>query len=108
MLTITPPPPLAQDGQHSLGNRQQPDHVGVELTPNHLHRRDLQGAIGPKAGIVDQHIDPAEALQRRADRRCHGGLVGDIQAGDQHRSGQASSWACSGLRMLATTFHPCW
>ena len=66
-------------GQHGLDRVDHAEVVGVE------ERADLgvlalldRGEVAV-AGVVDQHVDPAEGLLGRGDRARDLGLVGDVE-----------------------------
>ena len=79
-----PVPVGAEMRQQGLGDLQEADDVSVELAPDLVHRKRFQGAVGAVAGVVHQHVDPAEP----ADAGIHGGGdgrgIGHVQPRHQH------------------------
>ena len=53
-------------------------HVDAEHQVEALHRRRQRAGQADRAGVVDQDVDAAEALDRRRDRRRHRGFVADV------------------------------
>ncbi len=47
------------------------------------------GALGADAGVVDQHVEPAELAHDLLDRRADRGVVGDVGAHAEHAVGHA-------------------
>ena len=69
--------------QHRAGDVEQAEHVGgIELL-GLLCARFLDRAQQAVAGIVDQHIDPAERLDGGADGLMCLGFLGDVQLDGQ-------------------------
>jgi len=77
--------PGAHARQHRLGHGDEPEHIGLEHGPDFGVLALLDGGEIAVAGIVHQHVDPAEAsLGLAHDGRHLAGHV-DVQRGDQRR-----------------------
>ena len=87
MFTIAPPPRSIIDGADSFDRC----HTAVTLI-SIASRKRSSGSLGDghrfaDAGVVDQHVDPAEVIERRRDEMLAGSIVGDVR-GDGERTGQ--------------------
>ena len=70
---------LAHLSQHELGQRDEPEHVRLELPAHRVQPDLLDRAALAVAGVVDQHAHgPVRALYLR-HRRAHRLLVGHVQ-----------------------------
>ena len=85
----------------------QPEDIGLEDRHVLGFGRFFNGSRKAKTGIVDDHIDATEVIDRCGYRGVHGGLIGHIE---RRASGQCQDTArskvgeiCSGLRAVATT-----
>src|SRR3546814_2894437 len=70
---------------------------GVEPVVGRLQ----DGLVEHAAGVVDQHVDPTEALERRRQRRVEGVAVADV---DHHRSEEHTSELQSLMRISYAVF----
>ena len=73
------------------GGAADPDHaddVDVQDAVPLVVRVVLDRAGGADAGVVDQHVDAAEQLGRRADPGPYGRVVGDVRDDPVQRLGQ--------------------
>ncbi len=71
--------------QHQLGEDDRGHRVGLEVLVEQLDRRLEQPVhvAGPDvAGVVDEHVDAAPALEHGGDRRAQRRAVGDVE---EHR-----------------------
>ena len=60
---------LAQNRERRLGDVDDAEEVGVDLPAEILERDVLDGREIRVAGVVDDDVDPAEALHAGGDRR---------------------------------------
>jgi len=74
---------LTHDRQHRLGHLQQAEYIGLELGADVFLARLLEEAEMAVARVVDQHIDPAEALGRRCNRGLRLLGLGDVEIDGQ-------------------------
>ena len=80
---------LAHHGQDGAGDVHRAEQADGELAL-HLLRRELLEEARVEAGrVVDQHVDGAEALDRRLDRRRDLLGVGDVERHDEQVLGLA-------------------
>ena len=69
----------AHHRQHGPGDVHRAEQVGLDLG-SHLGGADLFEVAGVEvAGVVHQHVDPPEPIDRRVDGRVDGGRVGDVE-----------------------------
>ena len=74
-----PAAPFAHGGQHRLDHRHGAEHIDLELAPQVVDRRFLQNALMAIAGVVDEHVDRADAGLDRGHRRRDPHGVGDVE-----------------------------
>jgi hypothetical protein len=76
---------LAKLGQNGTDHVQPAEHVGVELAPELVVGKILEGAEKAVARVVDHHIDAVESCQPCVD--CSAGLVRvcDVEASCHRR-----------------------
>ena len=113
----------AHHGQHRPGHRHRAEQVGLDLRAHLLGRELLEEAGQEAAGVVEQHVDTAEAVDGsghgvlgavgvghveggdeqvlvRADGRAHGVGVAagghDVVTGGQGRAGELDAHAATG------------
>ena len=99
---------LAHDRQDSAGDVHRADQARRQL-PLHLLGGQLLEVAGVEAGgVVDQHVDAAEAIDGGPDRRLGVLRARDVELDDQQvvRRRRAASATASGLRPVATTAWP--
>jgi hypothetical protein len=65
--------------QHRSSQRERPEHVQIEQRAQLAVRGLLDGADLGAAGVVDQDVDPAVALQDGGDCGVDRGTVGDVE-----------------------------
>ncbi len=65
--------------QHGAGDVQQAEHVGAVDAQRLFGARLLDAAEQTVAGVVDQHVDPAERLHSDAGRFMRLRLIGDVE-----------------------------
>ena len=73
----------AHHGQHRACHVHRPDQIGGQLPLDLLGRQLLEEAGIEVAGVVDEHVDAAEALERRPHRRLRGREARDVELDDQ-------------------------
>ena len=71
-----------RDGR--LGQVHDAKEIGLELGAEVLNGRVLDRGQVSIAGVVDQHIEPAEHVNGQLDGRDRGTLIGDIQRDGAH------------------------
>ncbi|MCY0914525.1 hypothetical protein OTB17_22990 [Massilia sp. H27-R4] len=71
-------------GSTARTTSKSPGDVGCQLAVDQLRRCRLERAEGAEAGVVDDGIDAAEAVQRERDGSVDGGAVGHVKPGDDH------------------------
>ena len=86
-MTISPLPWRAHGRQHGLRHVDQPEHVGLEHLPHGVVLAFLDGGKVAVAGVVDENVDAAEALERPGHRIRHLFRPGDVQGHDQRALG---------------------
>ena len=64
-----PRPLLAHDGQDGAGDVHRAEQVRLNLLLELLWRQLLEEARKEVAGVVDEHVDAAEAVDRGPHRR---------------------------------------
>ena len=69
---------LAQVGQRRAGDAHDPEDVDVEHAAPLVVVVVGDGALGADAGVVDQDVQPAEALGGLLHRRPHRAVVGHV------------------------------
>ena len=70
----------AQRRQHGAGDVDEAEHIGAELRLELLRRAFLKRAEQRIAGIVDQHVDPPEPLDRGLEARGRLAGLGEHRA----------------------------
>jgi hypothetical protein len=76
--TRCPPHCRRKHRQHRPGHREQAEHVGLEHRAGLFDGGLLDRAEQACAGIVDQHVDPAEPGKCRIDDLARPALVGHV------------------------------
>ena len=74
---------LAHDGQDRARDVHRADQARRELALHLLGRQLLEVAGVEAGGVVDQHVDAAEAVDGRLDRRLGVLRAGDVELDDQ-------------------------
>ena len=87
--TTVPDALLAHHGQHRARHVHRPDQVRDQLPLDLLGRQLLEEAGVEVAGVVDEHVDAAEALERCPHCRLRGREAGDVELDDQQVVGLA-------------------
>jgi hypothetical protein len=72
-------PLLAQDGQDRPGDVEGAEEVGLHLGAHLIGAECLEEARVEVAGVVDEHVDAAEALDGGRGRGVGRGGVGDVE-----------------------------
>ena len=86
MLTIRPRPLLAEVGQRQPGQPHGRVERQLERVGPGLGGQLVEGAGRRAAGVVDEDVEPAAAIDRRLHGALHRGLVTDVScAGDGSR-----------------------
>ncbi|KAF0648181.1 hypothetical protein K701_19905 [Streptomyces fradiae ATCC 10745 = DSM 40063] len=65
-----------------LGAQERSGEVHVEDVPDGLVGDVEEGGRGAGAGVVDQHVDPAQLPREVVDGVCRAGQVGQVHPGD--------------------------
>ena len=98
----------SHDREHGAGDVDRAEQGGLDLGPEVVGGDLLEEPGVEAAGVVDQHVDASEPLDRGGDRGVGVRGVGDVEL--HRRAG--SSWSpraavtASGLRAVATTAWP--
>ena len=79
-LTIVPSPRSRIDGSTARAHRSGPRRF-VEMIACHASsvHSSMRGAGAAEAGVVDEHVDAALALEHLADAGAHAGVVVDVE-----------------------------
>jgi hypothetical protein len=80
---------LAHDGHDSAGDVHRAEEARGKLALDLLGRQLLEVARVEVGGVVDQHVDAAEAVNGRRDRRLGVVRAGDVELDDQEVVGLA-------------------
>jgi hypothetical protein len=91
---------LAHDGQDGAGDVHRPEEVDGELALHLLGRELLEVARIVVPGVVDEHVDAAEAVDGRLDRRLGVLAAGDVELDDEQVIGLTER-RCDGVRVAA-------
>ena len=73
----------AHHRQHCAGDRHRPEQVGLDLRAHLLGGELLEEAGQEAAGVVEQHVDTAEALDGNGHGVLGGVGVGHVKDGDE-------------------------
>jgi hypothetical protein len=73
----------AHDGQDRAGDVHGADEADRELALDLLRRQLLEEARLEAGGVVDEHVDAAEAVDGGLHRRLGVGAVGDVELDDE-------------------------
>jgi len=74
---------LAHDREHGACHGHRSEQVGLDLAADLLRRELLEEAAEEVGGVVDQHVDASEPLDRRGDGPLGARFVGDVERGDE-------------------------
>ena len=109
MLTTAPGAAGAHAGQHGLGDGDGAEDVGGEQLGDGVLLALLHRGAVAVAGVVDQHVDPAEALLGGADGGGHLTGVGDVEGERERRLGEGVGEVgdAPASRAVTTTWSPC-
>ena len=78
-----------------LAGQKNAFEVVIDLRVPHLFAHLHRTAFGRTAHVVDQDIDPAQALDAQSHGRCQSGAVGDIASqGDELAAGRFNQLGC--------------
>jgi hypothetical protein len=95
---------LAHDRQDGAGHVHGADEAHPQLALDLLGRQLLEEPRLEAGGVVDQHVDAAEAVNGRLNRRLGVLPAGHVERDDEQRVGLAEG-LCHGGRVAAGGHH---
>jgi hypothetical protein len=73
-------PAFPHDGEHVAGDSRQAQHVRLKHPRQLFGRRPFEWAEETVTGIVDEHVNGSESLDRCPDCRLDRGFIGHVEA----------------------------
>ncbi len=94
-------PLLTHHGKRSAGDVDDTEQIGLDLRTEVRRVELLEGCNVSEAGIVDQHIETAELIERHLHSRLRRCRVGYVEGHGPHAVAVASSELAQLLRMAS-------